>query len=231
MVDLDESIIARYESHGKTFEILIDKKVAKLVREDEEVDLIEHMVIDEIFEDSKRGDRASEGDLRRVFGTTEVTEVAKTIILKGEVQLTTEQRREMREIKRKKVIGTIARNAINPQTRTPHPPSRIENAMNEARVNIDPLKPAEVQVKDVVDAIRHLIPLSFESVKLAIKLAGTDYGRCYGDISEVATLQNEEWQNDGSWIGVVELPAGMRQDLEEILNSKTKGNVEIKSVE
>ena len=99
MVDLDDAIIARYQSHGSTFEILIDKEVSKLLQDEIEVDLFEHMVIDEIFSDSKKGERAKESDMVKVFGTSDVEEVARTIILKGEVQLTTEERRDMLESK------------------------------------------------------------------------------------------------------------------------------------
>ena len=194
MVDLDKAIIARYQSHGSTFEVLIDKEVAKLLREEKEVDLYEHMVIDEIFSDSKKGDRAKDGDMMKVFGTTEVSIIAKKIILDGEVQLTTEERRKMLEEKTLRIIGIIARNAVNPQTKTPHPPSRIENAMNEAKVHVNPMKTAEGQVQAVVSKIRRLIPISFEKVRLAIRLSGEDYGRCYGDVTANAVVMKEEWQ-------------------------------------
>ena len=46
----------------------------------------------------------------------------------------------MQEDKRKQVISTIAREGINPQNGLPHPATRIENAMNEAKVKIDPFK-------------------------------------------------------------------------------------------
>ena len=39
MVDIDDAIIGRLESHGETFEILIDPRVVSLVREGKEIDL------------------------------------------------------------------------------------------------------------------------------------------------------------------------------------------------
>ena len=33
----------------------------------------------------------------------------------------------------------------------------------------------------------------------------------------------EEWEPNGAWIGVVEIPAGMRDDFYGRLNEKTKG--------
>lgn len=228
MVDLDEAIIARYEAHGESFEILIDPKVVQKMRDGRPVDLVEHMVIDTIFKNAKKGTKASEEKLKEVFGTTDVVEVAKRIILKGEVQLTTEQRRIMADNKRRQIIQAIARNAMNPQTGAPHPPARIESAMEEAKVRVDPFKPVDAQVQEVLAALRPLIPIRFDTVRIATKVSGEDYGRCYEDIVACGKILKEEWQRDGSWIGVVEMPAGLQTEFFERLNRKTKGAAETK---
>ncbi|MDD1768685.1 MAG: ribosome assembly factor SBDS [Methanomassiliicoccales archaeon] len=228
MVDIEDAIIARLESHGESFEVLIDPKVVNHLRDGQEVDLIDYMVVDEVFRNARKGTRASEDKVKEIFGTTDPIEVAKQIILKGEVQLTTQQRREMQEAKRKRIVAEIARNAINPQTGGPHPPQRIEMAMEEARVHIDPFKSVEAQIKTVLDALRPLIPIRFDKIRIAVKLTGEEYGRCYEDMAHIGRITKEEWQQNGNWIGVVELPAGMRDDFLGRLNEKTKGNVETK---
>lgn len=230
MVDLDEAVIARYEIKGEKFEVLIDPNVAAEIREGKEVNIIDNLVIDAVFKDSNKGERASEESLRKVFNTTEIEKIAKEIVLRGEIQLTTEQRRKMQEEKRKQIIAAIARNAINPQTKTPHPPQRIELAMDEAKVSIDPFKPIDVQVQDVVNALRPILPIRFEKVTIAVKLSAEDYGKTFGEIKSFGNITNEEWQKDGSWIGLVEIPAGLQTEFYERLNKKTKGNVETRIV-
>ncbi|NLK25456.1 MAG: ribosome assembly factor SBDS [Euryarchaeota archaeon] len=228
MVDIEDAIIGRLESHGETFEILIDPKVVSLIRDGKEIDLSNHMVIDEIFRNARKGTRPEEKKVMEVFGTNDPLTVAKQIILKGDVQLTTQQRKEMRESKWKRVVSIIARNAINPQTGAPHPPTRIEAAMEEAKVNIDPFKPAEMQVETALKALRPLIPIRFDKIRIAVRLTGEQYGRCYDYLTSVGRIYKEEWQSGGSWIGVVELPAGMRDDFLDKLNERTRGNVEVK---
>ena len=230
MTSLEDAIIARYEHSGEKFEILIDPKAVDMLKDGKEIDLIDYMVTDEIFRDARKGDRASEEAVKMVFGDAEIMDIARTIIEKGHVQVTTEQRKEMQESKRKQIIQTISINAINPQTGAPHPPSRIETAMEEAHVHIDPFKPAEAQVKTVLDALRPIIPIRFEKIKVAVHLAGDEYGRCYGDITGMGRILKEEWQGDGSWVGVVELPAGLQNDFFDILNAKTKGQAETKII-
>lgn len=228
MVDLDQAIIARLESHGESFEILIDPAIVQKMKDGREVDLFDHMVIDTIFRNARKGTRAPEDKIKEVFGTTDVTEVAKAIILKGEVQLTTEQRRIMQENKRKRIIEYIARNAMNPQTGAPHPPARIETAMEEAKVHIDPFKPVEAQVPAVMDAIRPLIPIRFDKVRIAVKVSGENYSRCYEDFKHFGKITKEEWQKDGSWIGIIEMPAGLQTEFFERISNKTHGEAETK---
>lgn len=228
MVDVDEAIIGRLESHGETFEILIDPRVVSLVREGKEVDLSEHMVMDQVYRDAKKGTKPEESKIQEVFGTSDPLAIARHIILKGEVQLTTQQRKEMQESKRRRVVAIIARNAINPQTGAPHPPARIESAMEEARVHIDPFKTAESQVEAVLKVLRPLMPIRFDKIRIAVRLTGEQYGRCYDFMTKSGKLIKEEWHSSGNWIGVLELPAGLRDDFLGKLNELTKGEVDTK---
>jgi ribosome maturation protein SDO1 len=226
MVKLEDAVIARLEIGESSFEVLVDPQAVQMVRDGKEVNLMDYLVIDEIFKDARKGDRVSEEHLKKNFGTDDVLEIAKTIIIKGEVQLTTEQRRQMQEAKRRQIIEIIARNAVNPQTGTPHPPARIESAMKEAKVHIDPFKPADAQVQNVLAALRPIIPIKFDTVRIAVKLSPTDYPRVVGDLKNFGKILQEEWQSNGYWIGIVEMPAGMQTEFFDKLNQKTKGAAE-----
>jgi ribosome maturation protein SDO1 len=225
---MDGMVIARLESHGHNFEIIIEADYVNDGKANEWKDILEHMPADEIFSDARKGARSPAEEMETAFASLNSKSIAIEIIKKGTVQLTTEQRRMMQEDKRKQIVAMIVREGMNPQTKTPHPPQRIENAMAEAGIHIDPMKPVSIQVKEVIQALKPLLPISFEKLKLAIKLTGTDYGKCYGDIKSLGAISKEEWTSDGSWVGVVEIPAGLQQDLFNRLNEKTKGNVESK---
>ncbi len=154
--------------------------------------------------------------------------IAEKIIHEGELQLTTEQRRKIQEDKKRQVVTFIAQNAINPQTKAPHPPARIEAAMEEAGVHIDPMKSLDEMVEITMKALRPLIPIRFEVIRVAIKLPAEYAAKSYGAVAKFGNLTKQEWQNDGSWIGVIEIPAGMQDDLYNLLNSHTKGSAETK---
>jgi len=228
MVALDESIIARLKAHGKTFEVFVDPDGALAFKKGEPIKIENILAVDDVFSDAKNGDRPAEQDVINAFGTTEVPKIAEKIILEGELQLTTEQRRKIQEDKKRQVITFIAQNSINPQTKAPHPPARIEAAMEEAGVHIDPMKSLDEMVEITMKALRPLIPIRFEVIKVAIKLPAEYAAKSYGAVAKFGNLTKQEWQNDGSWIGVIEIPAGMQDDLYNLLNSHTKGSAETK---
>ena len=230
MVNLEDAIVARLETHGETFEILLDPKAMDFIKQGKEVNLIDYMAVEDIFNNACKGTRPTEDKLKEAFGTTDVEEIAERIIAKGEVQITAEQRKEMLEVKKAKIIAYISANAINPQTKLPHPPKRIELALEEAKFRVDPFKSVEKQVEEAMHVLRPLIPIRFEKSRVAIRLKGDDYGKCYDDLAHFGIVEREEWQKDGSWIGVMEIPAGLITDLENKLNSRTKGRAEIKLI-
>ena len=221
-------VIARIEKSGERFEVLVKPDAVQKVRDGKDIDLLANLAIDEVFRDAHKGSKASTEKMKEFFGTEDPIEVARILIRKGEIQLTTEQRRQMQEQKRRQIVHYIAANAINPQTGAPHPPQRIEIAMEEAKVHVDPFRGLEEQVKEVLDALRPLLPIRFDKARIAVKLSAEDAAKCFGDIRSFGTVLKEEWLPNGSWIGVVEMPAGMQTDFLERLNAKTRGNVETK---
>jgi len=97
-------------------------------------------------------------------------------------------------------------------------------------VHIDPFKPVDMQVNSVLDKLRPIIPIRFDKIKIAVKLTADDYGKCYEEVVHFGKILKDEWQKNGSWIGVVEMPAGMRDEFFDRINGRTHGNAEFKQV-
>jgi ribosome maturation protein SDO1 len=207
----------------------VDPEATDRIREGK-IDLSTDLALDEIYKDSKKGDKAGEESLKEVFKTTDVSQIAIEIIKKGQIQLTTEQRHQMLERKRKQIIEIISRESINPQTNAPHPPARIAQAIEDAKIHIDPFKSAGDQIQAVLKAIKPILPIRFEKTKLAVKLTGDAYGKIYGDIVRMGYLTKEEWNKSGAWVGLLEVPAGMAGEIMSSLGRKGKDNIEIRIV-
>jgi ribosome maturation protein SDO1 len=228
MISLDEAVTARLETHGERFEVLLDPDAALSIKRDEfDGDLEDVIAAEDIFENASRGDRPPENALEEVFGTTEPLEIIPEVVKDGEIQITAEQRTEMKEQKHKQLINRITRNAVNPQMDdAPHPPDRIESALEETDFRIDPMEPVESQVDDALDALRPVIPIRFDTITVAANLPADYAGSGQAKIREFGDLQSEEWQPDGSWIGVVEFPAGMQNEFYDLVNEVSSGEAE-----
>lgn len=228
MVNVDDAVIARLESYGERFEILVDAELAADYKRGEDIEIEKVLAVEEVFKDAHKADKASEENMQKAFETTDALEVADIIIKKGSIQITANQRRKMQEEKTRQVIAKIAQEAINPQTKLPHPPKRIEKAMEEAKVHIDPMKTVEEQIEPTVKAILTKIPIRIEKVQVAVKIPGTYAGKSYSVITSFGKLIKEEWENDGSWIGIVEIPGGLQDKFYTELSGLTHGEVETK---
>ncbi len=227
MVKVEDAIVARLESHAYRFEILVDPDAIEKIKKGQ-IDTENDLAMPEIYKDVRKGEKASEESLKEAFKTVNIAQVAIEIVKKGQIQLTTEQRREMYDERRKQIINIIVREGINPQTNTPHTPYRISQAMDEAKVHVDPFKGAEEQVQSVLKAIMPLIPIRFEKARIAVRLIGDAYGRIYGELSRSGYITKEEWGKDGSWMGVLEVPAGLQGDIIESISRKGGDKVQIK---
>ena len=234
MVTLDEAVVARLEKSGVHFEILVDPEIALHFREEKgnvKLDLDDLLAAQGVFVGPARdGEKASDEELMKVFQTKNLEEAVKQVLLKGDLQLTTDQRRRMVERKKRLIIEHIARNAINPQTKAPHPPQRIETAMDEARIHLDPFKSVEKQVEDVLKAIRPLIPIRIETVQIAVKFPAEQAGKATSALRGWGELKQQAWQADGSFIALVEIPGGMQNEFFSELNKRTHGEVETRMV-
>lgn len=230
MISLDDAVVAKLESHGERFEVLVDPDIAARIRQGEEISVEDAVAALNVFENASQAERASEESLKKVFKTTDFEQIALQIIKKGEIHLTAEQRKVMTAEKRRQVITFIARNAVNPQTGHPHPPQRIDMAMEEAKVHIDPFRSLEELVKDTMKALRPLIPIKFEEIRIAVRIPPDDAPRAYGEISNAASIEKEEWQKDGSWICVVAIPAGIQNEFYDLVNKISHGNADTKII-
>ena len=230
MVSLEDSVTARFETGGNRFEILIDPEAAQQYKEGEEIDWEEAIAADGIWNDSSKGDRAPEKLVNDTFGSLDLIDIYKKILAEGSIQLTSQQKKEMVEQKRKRRISHIAANAMNPQTGGPHPPQRIENAIEEIRYSVDPIESDEKQIEKIVSKIKLLIPISFDKIRVAVKIPAIHVGKCYGQLSGLGNIESEEYQKDGSWIGIIEMAAAAQTKLEDLLGSVTKGTAEIKAL-
>ncbi|MEM2738984.1 MAG: ribosome assembly factor SBDS, partial [Candidatus Bathyarchaeia archaeon] len=222
--------IARITRGSEHFEVVVKPDKALDYRLGKTSAITEVLVTETIFSDASKGTRVSEETLRKVFGTTDPLKVADIIIKKGTLQLTTEQRRKMIEEKRRQIIAFISKQCVDPRTNLPHPPMRIEQAMEQIHYSIDPFKTTEEQAREVIKLLRQVLPLKIEQVSVSVHVPAEYAAKAYGTIKAMGTIKREEWRADGSWYGILEMPAGLYGPFLEKIGEVTKGNAEAKII-
>ena len=210
---------ARVKKTGKNFEVLVDlddalkfkKGLSAFIQAETEF----------IFKDLKKGEKASESELKSAFGTTDVNEIVKKIVKEGEIQTTQDYRDAEQEKRFKQVVDFLVKNANDPQTGRPHTAERIKNALEQANVNIKNTS-IENQISEILEKISKLIPIKIETKKVKIKIPAIHTGKAYGVVAIYKVSEN--WLNDGSLEVVVEVPSGMIMDFYNKLNGVTHGS-------
>lgn len=225
-----KTVIAKYERDGLTFEVFVDSELAHDYITGKISDPLKPLEADEVFKDAKKGERQSEDKIKKIFGTTELAKVVEYILKKGNVPMTTEQRNQMIEDKRRQIVAIIAKNSIDPRTNAPNPPMRVENAMKEAKVAIDPFKNANEQIEEVVKKLSVVMPLKFTTTKISVTIPAEFASRCFGILKQYG-LKSEQWLSNGGLQASLEFPAGLQSEFFDRINKATQGRVETKILE
>ncbi|MBY6294200.1 hypothetical protein GLU60_02315 [Nanohaloarchaea archaeon H01] len=128
----------------------------------------------------------------------------------------------MREEKYKQVVNMIARRVQNPQTGNPHPPKRIENALEEAGFNIQAMDDVEDKFDEAVDQLKPIIPVSLEEKTMAVKIPNDKTGKAYDLLQQKTDLEEEKWGNEYFYAKMT-LPAGILEELMRDIQEATDG--------
>ncbi|MBN1377237.1 ribosome assembly factor SBDS [Candidatus Woesearchaeota archaeon] len=220
--------LAKLKVKNQEFEVVVDPDLAIEFRKgNEDIDILAILNVEDIFSDAKKGLRPNEKALAEVFGTDDKIKIAEEIIKKGEIQLSSNYREKERETKKRRILEIIQINSINPRDKTPIPLTRLKNAWDEANIHINDYKTAEEQVNDVLEKFKPLIPIRFSRQRIKINVPGQYAVKIYGEIKKNSTVENESWNNDGSWTGTVIIPGGLQEKFIDNMKNKTHGNIKI----
>lgn len=222
-----EMSVVKYVHEGDHFEILVKPDPALEYKLGKKTDLSGVLVSDEIYVDAKRGTRASSEKILKAFKTDDPIAIAERILKRGDLGLTTDQRRKMIEEKRKQIIDSLARTYVDPRSHLPHPPVRIAQAMKDARTVIDAHKPVAEQVTRIVDELRSIIPLKSETMILNITVPAQYAAQSFSVLKSSGSLKNETWLSNGSLSAILEIPAAARPGVLDRLASITKGTASV----
>ncbi|KAF8633911.1 hypothetical protein AX15_001098 [Amanita polypyramis BW_CC] len=167
-IKLTNVSIVRLKKGGKRFEIACYKNKVHEWRTGVETSLDDVLQISNVFINVSKGEVAKSGDFQKAFGTTDVDNIVKEILKKGEVQVGEKEREHDLSSMRKEIAAVVAEKCVDPATQTPYPIGIIEKAMAEAGFSVKPNKTAKSQVGMVSQHVA--MTFTFVQVSECIKL-------------------------------------------------------------
>jgi ribosome maturation protein SDO1 len=223
----DKFTIVRYSAGNDKFEILVKPDPALEYKLGKKMDISNIMISDEIYSDANKGTRCSSEKLMKHFKTTDQIEIAKHIMDKGDLNLNTDQRRKMIEEKKRQIVEYINKNFVDPKSHMPHPISRINAVLDEARVAIDPFKRLDDQLKNIIEPLRKIIPLKSEILELTVTVPAQFSGQSFSVFKTIGDIKSEQWLSDGSLQVILSINAGMKSSFLDRIGTATKGSAQV----
>ena len=223
----DKFTIVRYSAGNVKFEILVKPDPALEYKLGKKMDISNIMISDEIYSDANKGTRCSSEKLMKHFKTTDQLGIAKQIMDKGDLNLNTDQRRKMIEEKKRQIVEYINKNFVDPKSHMPHPVSRINAVLDEARVAIDPFKRLDDQLKNIIESLRKIIPLKSEILELTVTVPSQFSGQSFSVFKTIGEIKSEQWLSDGSLQVILSINAGMKSSFLDRIGTATKGSAQV----
>lgn len=221
--------IVKYCKNGVAVELLCVKGTIFPYREGK-LDRSKVVAVDELWKDSKKGDKLTVSELVKAFGPGKtLSECVDIVLADGECSLTTDELRERKEQKRRELVNYIVTNFEGPGGKA-YTPSMVDTALTTHKINVDHTKPANVifeESKKKLEASMTFSPRSGLEQSFTIKtsdlgtiksimkkyITGTEI---QGEITEVAVnLPPGDYDRMIAVIGKYEYNVGARDGAED----------------
>ncbi|RQM26009.1 hypothetical protein B5M09_009805, partial [Aphanomyces astaci] len=156
--------IVRLKKGGCRFEVACYKNKVVNWRNKIETQLDEVLQSHDVFVNVSKGKRATADDMRKVFGTDDVDEVAKLIIDLGELQVSDGERAAFNQSLFQEIATIVAEKCF----------SVIERAMKEIHYSLIPNRSAKQQALEVISKLQDHMPITRAKMKVQVSVPAKD---------------------------------------------------------
>ncbi|KAF8823908.1 SBDS protein C-terminal domain-containing protein [Lentinula edodes] len=231
-IKLTNVSIVRLKKGGKRFEIACYKNKVQEFRNGVENNLDDVLQISNVFMNVSKGEVAKHGDLKKAFGTTEISEIVSEILKKGEVQVGEKEREHDQSALRKEIATLVAEKCVDPATQRPYPVGMIEKAMSEAGYSLKPNKNAKSQVSDCIKSLQSdsTLPIQRARMRVRVTVPNVDSERLRNKVSEGAEKIEEEIMGQNDWEVILLIDPSQFRVINELLQKECKGKGRIETM-
>ncbi|XP_011408208.2 PREDICTED: ribosome maturation protein SBDS-like [Amphimedon queenslandica] len=208
---------------GKRFEIACYKNKVVSWRNKVEKDIDEVLQTHTVFNNVSKGQVAKRDDLVSAFGTEDQTEICKTILSKGELQISERERQSQLESLFRDISTIVADKCVNPDTKRPYTVGMIERAMKDVHYAVKPTRSAKQQSLDVIRLLKDHMPLERARMRLKLVLPVKEARKVREKIvGLLASVEQEDWRPQLEIVCLID--PGRFREIDEIVRGDTKGS-------
>ncbi|TFK40931.1 SBDS protein C-terminal domain-containing protein [Crucibulum laeve] len=231
-IKLTNVSIVRLKKGGKRFEIACYKNKVQEWRTGVETNLDDVMQISNVFVNVSKGEVAKTGDLQKAFGTSEVQDIVKEILKKGEVQVGEKERDHDLTSLRKEIATLVAEKCVEPSTQRPYPVGMIEKAMAEAGFSVKQNKTAKSQVSECIKLLQtdSNLPIQRARMRVRVTTPTADGKRLREKITEGAEKIEDDEMGQDEWEIIMLIDPGQFRVINELLQKECKGKGRIETL-
>lgn len=116
---------------------------------------------DNVFKNVKKGNVASENDIKKALGKDglSLNEVFTILLEKGDFQMTTKERQDLTNQRRQKLIEYFHENFLDPKTNGPIPRTRIETTFEQVKAKINYEMSFDKNVEEIRKSVLGVLPI------------------------------------------------------------------------
>ncbi|KAJ4485487.1 SBDS protein C-terminal domain-containing protein [Lentinula aciculospora] len=231
-IKLTNVSIVRLKKGGKRFEIACYKNKVQEWRNGVETNLDDVLQISNVFMNVSKGEVAKHGDLKKAFGTTEVSDIVSEILKKGEVQVGEKEREHDQSALRKEIATLVAEKCVDPSTQRPYPVAMIEKAMAEAGYSLKPNKNAKSQVSECIKILQSdsTLPIQRAHMRVRVTMPSADGKRLREKVLEGGEKVEENEVNQDEWEVILLIDPSQFRVINELLQKECKGKGRIETI-
>ncbi|KAH3680146.1 hypothetical protein WICMUC_000547 [Wickerhamomyces mucosus] len=227
-IKLTNVSLVRMKKGKKRFEIACYQNKVQDWRSNVEKDIDEVLQIPQVFLNVSKGQVAPNDDLQKSFGTTNQDKIVMEILQKGEIQLSEKERQAKGSQIQAEVLQIISTKCINPRNKKRYPPTMIQKALAELKLNIVTTKAAKTQALEAIRALvsAQIIPIVRAKMRIKITLESKEAKK----LSErlMPLLGDIDSEDSGRFHEVISLidPVNYRE-LVELIDNNKNGSIEV----
>ena len=231
-IKLTNVSIVRLKKGGKRFEIACYKNKVQEWRTGVETNLDDVLQISNVFVNVSKGEVAKANDLQKAFNTSEVSEIVKEILKKGEVQVGEKERDHDLSSLRREIATLVAEKCVDPATQHPYAVGIIEKAMAEAGFSVKQNKNAKSQVSECIKLLQSNSNLPIQRARMRVRVAmpTADGKKLREKIIEGAETVEEDEMGQNEWEAILLIDPGQFRVINEILQKECKGRGRIETM-